>query len=157
LVLDAPVDAHKAAVGDPISAHTLQSAGGIRRGTHVYGRVSRIVNYNDRIPARGLERLPRPPKHAIWGQHTGEVLIGIEFSQIEYGRSRVPWVARLIDVESQPGTRDPQILSFGYFEDDTLVQYDPPATASFYVSQENPVLGRGVIMQWVTLPGRGSL
>src|ERR1035441_4265467 len=68
-----------------------------------------------------------------------------------------PFLARLIDVESKPGARGAQIRSFGYFEDDAIVQYDPPATASFYVSQENPVLGRGVIMQWVTLPERGSL
>jgi hypothetical protein len=80
------------------------------------------------------------------------VLIAVEFSQIEYRRSRVPFVARLIDVESQPGARAAAIRSFGYFEDDELVQYDPPSTASFYVSQENPVLGRNVIMQWITLP-----
>src|ERR1039458_960437 len=34
LVLDTPVDANKAAVGDPISAHTLESVGSIRRGAH---------------------------------------------------------------------------------------------------------------------------
>ncbi len=28
-----------------------------------------------------------------------------------------------------------------------------PGTANFYVSQESPVLGPGVIMQWVTVPG----
>jgi len=37
------------------------------------------------------------------------------------------------------------------------VQYDPPSTASLYVSQESPVLGRGIIMQWVTMRERGSL
>jgi len=157
LVLDTPLDANKAAVGDPISARTLQSSGRIRRGTHVYGRVSRIVNYSDQIPTPRLARLPRPSKHPVWGQHTGEVLIGIEFSEIEYGRSRVPFLARLIDVESQPGARPTPIRSFGYFEDDAIVQYDPPTTASFYVSQDNPVLGRGVVMLWVTLPERGSL
>jgi hypothetical protein len=157
LVLDTPVDANKAAVGDPISAHTLDSVGSIRRGAHVYGRVSRIINYNDQIPTPRLGQLQRPSKPSRWGQHIGEVLIGIEFSRIEYGRSRAPFLARLIDVESKPGARDAQIRSFGYFEGDNIVQYDPPATASFYVSQENPILGRGVIMQWVTLPQRGSL
>ena len=157
LVLDTPLDANKAAVGDPIRAHVLQSAGSIRRGTAVYGRVNRIINYDDQIPNPELKRLPRPPKHPMWGQHTGEVSIGIEFSDIEYRRSRVPFMARLIDVESQPGSQGAQIRSFGYFEDDAIVQYDPPATASFYVSKENPVLGRGVIMRWVTLPERGSL
>jgi len=157
LVLDTPLDANKAAVGDAISAHTLESAGSIRRGTHVYGRVSRIINYSDQIPTPRPERPPRPSKHTVWGQHTGEVLIGIEFSEIEYRRSRVAFLARLIDVESQPGARATPIRSFGYFEDDAMVQYDLPSTASFYVSQENPVLGRGVIMQWVTLPERGSL
>jgi len=157
LVLDTPLDANKAAVGDPIRAQILESVDSIHRGTHVYGRVSRIINYNDQIPAPRLERLPRPSQHPKWGQHTGEVLIGIEFSQIEYRRSRVPFLARLIDVESQPGARGTQIRSFGYFDDDAIVQYDPPATASFYVSQENPLLGRGIIMQWVTLSGRGSL
>ena len=93
----------------------------------------------------------------MYGQHAGEVLIGIEFSRIEYRRSRVPFMARLIDLESQPGARDIQIRGFGYFEDGAIVQYDPPATASLYVSQENPVLGRGIIMHWVTLPERGSL
>jgi hypothetical protein len=157
LVLDTPVDANKAAAGDPISAHTLQGAGSIRRGAHVYGRVIRIINYDDQIPAPRPERLQRPSKLSRWGQHIGEVLIGIEFSRIEYGRGRVPFLARLIDVESKPGAGGTQIRSFGYFEDDAVVQYDPPATASFYVSLENPVLGRGVIMQWVTLPERGSL
>ncbi len=157
LVLDTPLDANKAAVGDPITAHTLQSVGSIRRGIHVYGRVSRLINYNDQIPAPRPERVPRPSKHPLWGQHPGEVLIGIEFTQMEHARSRVPFVGRLIDVESQPGARAAVIRSFGYFEQDSIVQYDPPATASFYVSQENPVLGRGVTMHWVTLPGRGSI
>jgi hypothetical protein len=157
LILDTPLDANKASVGDPIRAHVLQSVDSIRQGTHAYGRVSRIINYNDQIPRPRPERVPQPSQHPMWGQHTGEVLIGIEFSHIEYRRSRVPFVARLIDVESQPGARGTQIRSFGYFEDGAIVQYDPPATASFYVSQENPVLGRGVTMRWVTLPERGSL
>jgi hypothetical protein len=157
LVLDTPLDATKVSVGDPISAHTLQTVGSIRRGTHVFGRVSRLINYNDQIPTSGPGRLSRPSKRPVWGQHAGEVLIGIEFSQMEYGRSRVPFRGRLIDVESQPGARDAPIRGFGYFEDGALVQYDPPTTASLYVSQETPVLGRGVIMQWLTLPERGSL
>ncbi len=95
--------------------------------------------------------------HPTWGQHTSEVLIGIAFSDIEIGRSPVPFLARLIDVESQPGARATQIRSFGYFEDELVVQFDSPATASFYVSQEDPVIGRGVMMRWLTLPERGSL
>ncbi len=157
LALDAPLDANRASVGDPISAHTLQTVGRIRRGTHVYGRVSRIINYNDQIPAPRPGQPPRPSKHPVYGQHSGEVLIGIEFSQMEYGRSRVPFTARLIDVESQPGVKATQIRGFGYFDDDRIVQYDPPSTASLYVSQENPVLGRGIMMQWVTIRERGSL
>jgi hypothetical protein len=157
LVLDSPLDANKAAIGDPIRAHVLESAGGVRRGTHVHGRVTRIINYNDQIPTSSTERSSRPSKQATYGQHAGEVLIGIEFSQIESIRSRVPFLARLIDVELQQGSRETPVRGFGYFEDGATVQYDPPATASFYVSQENPVLGRGVIMRWVTLPGRGPL
>jgi len=131
LVLDTPLDANKASVGDPISAHTLQSVGGIRRGAHVYGRVSRILNYNDQVPTSKPERSSRPSKHAMYGQHAGEVLIGIEFSQIEFRRSRVPFMARLIDLESQPGARDIQIRGFGYFEDGAIVQYDPPRQRAF--------------------------
>ena len=90
------------------------------------------------------------------GQHSGELQIGIEFSHIEYAGSRVPFVARLIDIESPPGARDKQIRSFGYFEENEIVRYDPPGTASIYVLQENPVLGRGITMQWVTVPEQGS-
>jgi len=73
----------------------------------------------------------------MYGQHAGEVLIGIEFSQIEFRRSRVPFMARLIDLESQPGARDIQIRALATSRR-RIVQYDPPATASFYVSQEKP-------------------
>ena len=157
LALDAPLDANKASVGDPIRAHTLETVGGIRRGAHVYGRVSRIINYNDQIPTPRPGQPSRSSKRPVYGQHSGEVLIGIEFSQIEYGRSRAPFTARLIDVESQPGVKAAEIRGFGYFDDDRIVQYDPPSTASLYVSQESPVLGRGIIMQWVTMRERGSL
>jgi hypothetical protein len=88
------------------------------------------------------------------GQHSGEVLIQIEFEQIEFRRSRAPFVARLIDLESQPERQDAQVRSFGYLDSDAVVKYDPPGTASLYVSQENAVLGRGVIMQWVTTSER---
>jgi hypothetical protein len=157
LVLDQALDANEAAVGDPIRAHILEGAGGIPRGALVYGRVSRIVNFNDQIP------LPRPKQPApttkdkAWGWHAGEVLIQIEFSQIEYRRSRAPFIARLIDLESQAGKPETEIRSFGYLDDDSVVRYDPPGTGSIYVSKENPVLGRGVIMQWVTASKRGSL
>jgi hypothetical protein len=111
----------------------------------------------DRKRLAGLDAVDRPASRGVRRFLPALGLRGIEFSQIEFRRSRVPFMARLIDLESQPGARDIQIRGFGYFEDGAIVQYDPPATASFYVSQENPVLGRGVIMQWVTLPERGSL
>jgi hypothetical protein len=85
------------------------------------------------------------------------VLIQIEFSQIDYRRTRAPFMARLTDLESRPGKPDPGIRSFGYLDDGAVVRYDPPGTASIYVSQDNPVLGPGVIMQWVTASERGSL
>jgi hypothetical protein len=157
LVLDKTLDATEAAVGDPIRAHVLMGAGGIPRGARVYGRVNRIVNFNDLIPLPRPERPPPTPKDAVWGWHLGEVLIQIEFLQIEYQRSRAPFIARLIDLESQPGRRDTTIRSFGYLDDDAVVRYDPPGTASVYVSKENPILRRVVIMQWVTASERGSL
>jgi hypothetical protein len=157
LVLDQALDANEAAVGDPIRAHILTGVGGIPRGARVYGRVNRIVNFNDLIPLPRPERPPPTPKDAVWGWHLGEVLIQIEFLQIEYQRSRAPFIARLIDLESQPGRRDTTIRSFGYLDDDAVVRYDPPGTASVYVSKENPILRRVVIMQWVTASERGSL
>ena len=156
LVLDRTLDANEAAAGDPIRAHILKSVGSIPRGAHVYGRVKRIINFNDQIPLPRPGQPPPTPKHAVWGRHPGEVLIQIEFSQIEYRRSRAPFIARLIDLESQPGKRATEIRSFGYLEDDAVVMYDPPGTASIYVSKESPVIGRGVIMQWVTTSEHGS-
>jgi len=154
LVLDKTLDSNEAAVGDPIRAHVLQGDGDIPRGARVYGRVNRIINFNDQIPLPRPE-LPLPTrKQTMWGQHTGEVLIQIEFQRIEYRRSRTPFVARLIDLESAPGRQDAKIRSFGYLDSDLVVRYDPPGTASVYVSQENPVLGRGVIMHWITVPER---
>lgn len=156
LVLDRTLDANEAAVGDPIRAHILEGAGSIPRGAHVYGRVNRIINFNDQIPLPRSEQPPPTPKHEVWGQHPGEVLIQIEFSQIEDRRSRVPFIARLIDLESQPGKRDIKIRGFGYLDGDAIVRYDPPGIASIYVSSENAVLGRSVIMRWVTTSERGS-
>jgi hypothetical protein len=151
LVLDKPLDATQVAVGDPIRAHLLQGAGNIPRGTRVYGRVSRIINFDDQIPLARPKQPPATPKHEVLErQHAGEVLIQIEFSEIEYRRSRAPFVARLIDLESPPGKPDTEIRSFGYLDNDAVVTYDPPGTASLYVSKESPVIGRGVIMQWVT-------
>jgi hypothetical protein len=94
LVLDRPLDANEAAIGDPIRAHILKGVGSIRQGTHVYGRVNRIINYNDQIPLPRPDRPPRPSEHPIWGQHSGELLIGIEFSQIEYRGNLVRRVFR---------------------------------------------------------------
>ena len=154
LALDKTLDSHEAAVGDPIRAHVLQGDGDIPRGARVYGRVSRIINFNDQIPLPKPEHPPPTPTRAMPG-HSGEVLIQIEFEQIEYRRSRAPFVARLIDLESQPGRQNSNVRSFGYLESDAVVRYDPPGTASVYVSQENPALGRGVIMRWVTTSERG--
>ena len=89
-------------------------------------------------------------------QHTGEVLIQLEFSQIDYRRSRAPFLARLIDLDSLPGKRDTDVRSFGYLDDDAVVRYDAPGSASIYISKETPVIGRDVIMQWVTVSERGS-
>jgi len=157
LVLDKTFDAEEAAVGDPVRAHVLKGDGGIRRGAHVYGRVNRIINFDDLIPLPRPKHPPATAKHELWQQHPGEVLIQIEFSQIEYRRSRAPLMGRLIDLESQPGKRETEIRSFGYLDDDAVVRYDPPGTASIYVSKNNPVLGQDVIMLWVTAPGHGSL
>jgi hypothetical protein len=157
LVLDKTLDAGKAAVGDPIRAFILEAAGDIPRGARVYGRVNRIVNFDDQIPL-ATPKLPRPTPKRDWGRrHPGEALIQIEFSQIEYRRNRAPFIARLIDLESRPGKRDTKILSFGYLEGEAVVRYDPPGTASIYVSKENPVLDRGVIMRWIMASERSSL
>lgn len=157
LVLDKTLDADKAAVGDPIRAHILEAVGAVPRGARVYGLVNRIVDFDDEIPLARTKQ-PRPtPKHKVWERgHAGEVLIQIEFSQIEYRRTRAPFLARLIDLESRPGERDSEILGFGYLDDDAIVKYDSPGTASVYVPKENPIFGRAVIMQWVTVSGRGS-
>src|SRR5215469_766537 len=154
LVLDKTIDAKETAVGDPIRAHVLEGNGDVHRGAHVYGRVNRIINFNDQIPLPRPEQPPPIPKQSMWGQHPGEVLIHIEFQQIEYRRSRTPFVARLIDLESPPG-RDGKIRSFGYVDGDAAIRYDPPGTATVYVSQENAALGRGEIMLWVTMSERG--
>jgi hypothetical protein len=154
LVLDKTIDATEAAVGDPIRAHVLQGHGDVPRGARVYGRVNRIINFNDQIPLPKPEHTLPKPKQEMWGQHTGEVLIQIEFLQIEYRRSRMPFAARLVDLELPPGRQDAKIRSFGYLDGDMVARYDPPGTASIYVSQENPVLGRGVIMDWVTTSER---
>jgi hypothetical protein len=154
LVLDKTLDANEAAVGDPIRAHVLQGDGDIHRGARVYGRVNRIIDFSGQIPLP-TSRHPRlTPKKTMWGQHTGEVLIQIEFQRIEYRHRSTPFVARLIDLESAPRRQDGNIRSFGYLDSDFVVRYDPPGTASMYVSQENPVLGRGVIMRWITASER---
>jgi hypothetical protein len=155
--LDRTLDTNEAAVGEPIRAHILNGVGGIPRGAHVYGRVTRIINFNDQIPLPKPEHPPPTPKHEVWGWHPGEVPIQIEFLEIEYRHRRAPFIARLIDLESQRGKRDPNIRSFGYLEDDAVVRYDAPGFASIYVSKDSPVLGRSIIMQWVTASHHGSL
>jgi len=150
LVLDENLDANVAAVGDPIRARVLKTEGSIPRGAHVYGRVNRIVNFDDQIPLPRPKQSPPTPAQEVWGRHPGEVLMQIEFLEIEYRRSRAPFIARLIDLESQPGKHERKIRSFGYLDGDAVVRYDPPRTASIYVSKENSVLGRDIITQWVT-------
>jgi hypothetical protein len=103
LVLDSTLDPHEAAVGDPIRAHILKGAGNVPRGARVYGRINRIINFNDLIPVPRPQQPPPTPKLPVLGWHAGEVLIQIEFSQIEYRRNRAPFLARLIDLVSQPG------------------------------------------------------
>ncbi len=163
LVLDSALDPNEAAVGDPIRAHTLTGAGNVPRGARVYGRISRIINFDDQIPLRKPRKPPSIPDHGAWGWHAGEVLIQMEFLRIEYRRQRAPFAARLIDLElqrgkdSRPGKQATEIRSFGYLDNDDLVKYDPPGTASVYLSKENPLLGRNVVMQWVTVSEHGPL
>ncbi len=154
LALDRTLDANQAAVGEPIRAHILNGVGDIPRGAHVYGRVTRVINFDDQSPLPRPEHPPPTPKQKVWGIHPGEVLLQVEFFEIEYRRNRVPFTPRLIDLESQPGKRAGNIRSFGYLEGDLVLRYDPPGTASVYVSKEDPVVARGVIMQWVTVPAR---
>jgi hypothetical protein len=130
VVLDTPVDPSAAAVGESVRAHVVESSGEVPKGARVYGRVNRIVRYVD------------------------EVLIGLEFTHIEYRRNRVPFMARLIAVESQPGKPGMQIRGFGYFGDANIVRYDPPGAASLYISEREPVLRRGLVMRWVTVESR---
>jgi hypothetical protein len=140
-----------------VNVSFLKGDGGIPRGARVYGRVSRIINFNDLIPQRRPQQPPPTPKLPVLGWHAGEVLIQMEFSQIEYRRSRAPFLARLIDLQLEAGKQGAEIRSFGYLDSDAVVRYDPPGTASIYISKENLVLGRNLIMQWVTASGRGSL
>ena len=156
LSLDETLDANDAAVGDPIRAHVLNHVRDIPRGARVYGRVSRIINFDGQIPLPTPQHPPPTPEDTMRTSHAGEVLIQLEFLQIEYSHARAPFIARLIDLESQPGKPDPSIHAFGYLDNDRVVTYDPPGTASVYVSKQNPVLGRDVIMHWVTASGRGS-
>jgi hypothetical protein len=150
LVLDQRLDPNRVAVGDPVRAHVIEGDGGIPRGARVYGRVNRIVNFNALIPRPTPAHPPPSPQRETAGGHAGEVLIRIEFFEIEYRRVRVPFVARLIDVEAPHGKQDPQVHGFGYLDSDAVVEYDPPGFASFYVSEENPALGRDIILRWVT-------
>jgi len=154
LVLDKPLDADKAVIGDTIRAHVVQGAGEISRGARVYGRVSRIINFDDQLPLPIPKHSPDLPKK--WGQHSGEVLIQIEFLKIEYHHNSAPFAARLIDVDSHPGREATEIRGFGYVDDGAIVRYDPPGTASVYVSKNRPVFGRNLVMQWVTASKRGQ-
>lgn len=157
LVLDKTLDPNEVAVGKPIRAHVLKGDGAIPRGAHVYGHVTRFLNFDNQIPLPRLEHRPPTSNRNLLGRHAGEVLIQIAFSEIEYRRVRAPFTARMIDLESQPGKRETDIRSFGYLDDDSVVTYDPPGTASIYVSKENAVLGRDVVMMWVTVSKPGSL
>ena len=79
---------------------------------------------------------PPTPEDTMRTSHAGEVLIQLEFLQIQYSHARAPFIARLIDLESQPGKPDPSIHAFGYLDNDRVVTYDPPGTASVYVSKK---------------------
>jgi hypothetical protein len=134
LVLEKALDATEAAVGEPIRAHVVKADIGFPRGAHVFGRVKRVINFNDQVP------LPRPyrspPKQERW-VHVGEALVQIEFLQIEYRRTHVPFRARLIDLESIPGKQGAEIRSFGYLDSDAVVRYDPqPQVSMFPCGQE---------------------
>ena len=155
LVLDKPIDSTQAAVGDPVRARVLKGDRGIPRGAHVYGRVLSIVNFDDQAPLPVPQKPAPPPKQTALG-HAGQVLIELEFLQIDDRHTRAPFIARLIDVDSQPAKHKTEVLSFGYLDYDAVVRYDPPGTASLYVSKEYPVLDRNVILRWVTAVPPGA-
>jgi hypothetical protein len=136
LVFDKTLDANQLAVGDPIRGRVLKANGEIRRGARVYGRVNRVINFNRQVPRPQPERSPRTRERASWGRHAGEVLIQVAFLQIEYQRSLAPFHARLIDLESPLRKEHSDILGFGYVDTDNIVRYDPPGTASIFVSTD---------------------
>ncbi|HEY3739892.1 MAG TPA: hypothetical protein VGL53_08605 [Bryobacteraceae bacterium] len=121
LTLDTAIDPGKASVGDPIRAHVAESSGTIHKGADVTGHITRII---------------RSP---------GEVQIGLEFSDLEYRSTRVPFTARLIGLHNAP-----KIRSFGYIEDGPFVRYDPPGTATLYIAANDPLLHKGLITYWLT-------
>ena len=87
MALDKTLDAGETAVGDLIRAHILNSAGDIPRDARVYGRVSRVINFDGQIPLPKPEHPPPEPLDMTRRWHAGEVLIQIEFLQIEYRHS----------------------------------------------------------------------
>ena len=156
LELGKAVDPHRTAIGEPVRATVLKAAGSVPKGAEVKGRVIRIIRYGDHIPLPNRASRRRGPRRSktvapVWGRHADEVLIGIEFATIEFRGSRAPFVAALMGLVSQPGASVPPVRSFGYFEDGGVVRLDAPGTAHIYLSAEDSVLPRGVVMNWVTV------
>ena len=155
LTLDTLVDSSKAAVGDVVLALVQEASGGESlKGAKVYGRVARVIRFTDRLPAfGGKKKHPLARKPGLeWGQHLDEVLIGLEFSEVEFRRARMPFTGRLVAVEPTAGAgkRSNPVRSFGYYEDAAFVRYDPPGSASLYISDEDPVLRKGLVLRWIT-------
>lgn len=126
LALDAALDPAKISTGDPISAHIADADGPIHKGAQVLGKVTRII---------------RSP---------GEIQIGVEFTDLEYRSTRIPFTARLIAVEPIRGKHNgQQIRSFGYIAQGATVRYDPPATATLYIAPSDQI-PKGLITYWLT-------
>ncbi len=132
LVLDTAIDAARVAAGAPVRAHVADAAGEIPGGARVHGRVNRIIRY----------------------EAADQVLIGLEFAEIEYRRKRAPFIARLIAIDPEPKNRRSRVLAFGYFAGATAVQYDPPGTASLYVAASDATLPHGFRTRWLTTEKR---
>lgn len=153
LALDTAVDPDKAIVGTPIRAHVVERTGDVPNGARVHGQVRRIIRYDQLQPPKLQARRPGQPMIVLRSEHYGEILIGLEFTEIEYGRRRAPFAARLIEAEREPARRR-VVQSFGYFGDGASVQYDSPGVANLYLSASRRLLPRGLTMLWLTVEPR---